>query len=126
MLFLYEALFALVVGLVLTLVFIGLFRSRGPWPIWWAFLLVVFLGAWAGGIWLAPIGPVLFDVYWLPILLAGLVFALLLAAATPPRRVRQPSREMAQPAPTSEDPALSVFFWILLAGLLLVIILAYA
>jgi hypothetical protein len=125
MLFLVTALFALVVALVLTGIFFLLLRNRGPWSLWWAFFLVVFLGALAGGVWAAPFGPALFDVYWLPILISGLIFALLLAAASPRRSIRRPVENTGQPAPAREEPYLSYLFWVLLTVLFLVIIIAY-
>ena len=60
--FLVDLLFALVVALVLTAIFAAVFRTTGPWNVWWIFALVVFLAAWAGGLWL-PFGPPLFGVY---------------------------------------------------------------
>ncbi len=121
--FFVDLIFALLVGLLLAVLFSALFDARGPWDVFWAFLLIVILGSWVGGLWLVPFGPVLFDVAWIPFLLAGLFFALLLAAATPPRRtvVRGGAA-----APGSEAAlAFSIFFWILLAGFIAAIILAY-
>jgi len=92
--FFVDLLFALLIGLLLSVLFTLIFDARGPWDIFWVFLLLVVLGSWVGGLWLVPFGPVLFDVAWIPFLLAGLFFALILAAATPPppfstRRWRQ-------------------------------------
>lgn len=99
--FFIDLLFALVIALLLTAVFAAGFRRRGPWGIWWIFLLVIFLAAWAGGVWMTPFGPTLFDVYWLPFVFVGLVAALLLAAAAPPTTRRTYSETT--PAP-SEEP----------------------
>jgi hypothetical protein len=48
--FFIDLLFALVIGILLTAVFALLFDVCGLWDVWWVFLLVVFLGAWAGGL----------------------------------------------------------------------------
>jgi hypothetical protein len=81
--FLADSLFALAVGLLLTVIFTAGFRTRGPWGVWWAFLLVVVLSAWVGGVWVRPVGPLLFGVNWLPLLSMGILFAVLLAAVVP-------------------------------------------
>ena len=48
---------ALIVAVILTLVFVFVVRRRGPWESTFLFFVVVFLGAWAGGLWLKPVGP---------------------------------------------------------------------
>lgn len=124
--FFVDLLFALVVALLLTAIFSAGFRNRGPWGLWWVFLLVVFLAAWAGGVWLTPFGPPLLDVYWLPFLFVGLVVALLIAAAVPPEP-RRPRAPVAASEVATEEAvaAFSIFFWVLLIGLALAIILWY-
>ena len=124
-----DFLFALAIGLLFTVVFAALFRNRGPWGLWWVFLLIVLLGAWAGGVWTTPaaIGPPLFGVYWLPLFVFGLIFALVLAAATPvtPPRTRGEAIAQAQ----AEEAAVAVFgifFWVMLVGLIVAVILGYA
>jgi hypothetical protein len=124
--FLVDLLFALVVALLLTAVFSLGFRNPGPWGVWWVFLLVIFLAAWAGGVWVTPFGPPLFDTYWLPILFVGLFFALLLAAIPPyPRPTYEPGVPPAGGTAEGAAVALGTFFWVLILGFALVIILAY-
>ena len=122
--FFVDLLFALIIGLLLSVLFTLLFDARGPWDIFWVFLLIVVLGSWVGGLWLVPIGPVLFEVAWIPFLLAGFFFALILAAATPPTPLSTRT-EVTPPAGSGTALAFSVFFWILLLGLAAAIILAY-
>jgi hypothetical protein len=69
-----------------TAVAVGLFGRSGPWASIPVFFALIFLAAWAGGVWIAPMGPVLFGVYWVPFVVFGLIFALLLAAAMVPAR----------------------------------------
>jgi hypothetical protein len=124
--FIADFLFALAVGLLLTALFGAVFRTRGPGAAWWTFLLIVFLAAWAGGLWVRPFGPPLFGVTWLPFLLMGLFFALLLAAAIPVRPPRTRAEAIAQArAEEATVTAIGVFFWILLIGLLVSILLGY-
>lgn len=121
-----DFLFALAIGLLLTALFGTLFRTHGPGAAWWTFLLIVFLAAWVGGLWIRPFGPPLFGVVWLPFLLMGLFFALLLAAAIPARPPRTPGEAISQ-ARTKEATAtvLGVFFWVLLIGLVVAIVVGY-
>jgi len=124
--FFIDLLVALVVALLMTAIFVAGFRSRGPWGVWWVFLLVVFMAAWAGGAWITPFGPTLFDAYWLPVLVAGFFFALLLVAAAPPAPPRTRAETIAE-ARAEEETAVvfGVFLWVLLIGLALTIVLAY-
>jgi hypothetical protein len=125
-----EILFALLVAGILTAVFAGGFRRRGPWAsgIW--FFVVVLLAAWVGGVWARPVGPPIWGLYWVPFLWIGLLFALLLAAASPtppPRRLQepggQPPGEVSAAAPTSV--AVGWFLWALLIGLALGLVFYY-
>ena len=120
-----DFLVALLIGLIFTTLFALLFDNRGPWDIWWVFLLVILLGAWMGGNWITPFGPPLFGVSWLPFLLAGLFFALLLIAATPPAPRTRTNMTYAEAETRSTFAALNVFFWILILGMIAAIILAY-
>jgi hypothetical protein len=121
-----DFLFALAIGLLLTALFGAAFRIRGPGAAWWTFLLIVFLAAWAGRLWVRPFGPPLFGVIWLPSLLMGVLFALVLAAVVPARPPRTRSEAIAQAR--AEEAAVSMigaFFWALLIGLLVAIVLGY-
>jgi hypothetical protein len=120
--FLMDLLFALVIGVLFTVLFAVLFRARGPWASLLVFFFIVFLAAWTGGLWLDPFGPPLFGVYWLPFLLIGLFFALLLAAATPP--VPRTRTEAVVEAKASAL-AFNVFFWVLIVGLIVAVLVAY-
>lgn len=124
--FFIDLLFALAVALLLTLIFAAILGTRGPWASVWVFLLVVFLAAWAGGLWITPFGPPLFDTYWLPFLLVGLIFALLLAAVTPvaPPRTRREAIAQAREEEAAVA-ALTVFFWVLIIALAGAVVLAY-
>jgi hypothetical protein len=121
-----DFLFALAVGLLLTVIFAAGFRVRGPWGVWWVFLLIVFLAAWVGAVWVRPVGPPLFGVNWLPLLFMGVLFAVLLAAAIPSSPPRTRAEAVAQAR--AEETAVAVFgafFWILLVGLLVAVVLGY-
>lgn len=123
--------FALCIALLIAAVFTVAARRRGREADFVMVLLVVFFGSWAGGLWLAPVGPVLWSVSWLPFFLMGLLFALILAAFPgPPGRERGNTVEFINETERSRQRrqnrlAVNIFFWILLAVLLLAIVSAY-
>lgn len=122
-----EFIFALCMALLFTLIFALVLKRPGPWSTWWAFFLVIFLAAWAGGLWITPAGPVFVGIYWLPIILVAFIFAVLLAAITPPRS-RQPKVEtisQVQKEESATEKEFDVFFWVLLVVLAVVILLGY-
>lgn len=122
--FLVELMTALAVALLLTAVFAVGLRSRGLWRTWLIFFGLVLLAAWAGGVWIPPIGPPMLGVYWMPFLFVGLIIALLWAVTsrspTAPGE-RPPRAEMEEEV----DTTFSVFVWILMAGLAIAVLLAY-
>lgn len=125
--FLVDLIAALVIGGLLTWLFVSLFDRPGPWGIGWVFLLIVVLGAWVGGLWIAPFGPVWLGISWLPIAIVGFFFALLLAAATPvrPYRPRTGTGAGAEEAMDAGVAVFSAFLWIFIIGLLAAAIAAY-
>jgi amino acid permease len=124
-----EALFALAVSLFLTVVFAVIGRqARTPARVI-VFFLVVFLGAWAGGIWITPVGPSILGVYWLSFFAAGLLFALVLeaVAAFSVRPAETPSGHIQEDkkAEREIESALGAFFWVLLVMFVSAIVLGY-
>ncbi|MBN2554118.1 MAG: hypothetical protein JXB06_15175 [Spirochaetales bacterium] len=127
MVFIWDLILALAIGVVLTLVFTFGFRRRGPWSNVLLFFLVVFLGAWTAGIWIPPLGPPLRGVFWVSPLMVGLILALLLAASYP-ATPRERSREEINLKPEVPSPvvvAMDVFFIILLIVFAAVILIGY-
>lgn len=123
--------FAIVVALVFTAILAAIFGREGYEEGGWATALilfgVLFLTSWAGGVWLAPVGPQLFGVPWLPFVLMGFVAALLVAAmspARPPRTARE-AREQAEAQEVVGTTA-SAFVWILAVCMIFAITLHYA
>jgi hypothetical protein len=127
-----ELFFALAVSLFLTLVFAVIGRQAKSRRRVSLFFLIVFLGAWAGGVWLSPIGPTLLGVYWLAFFAVGLIFALILEAvaafaALPPDKVSASANDEQTDKKEEKDieSVLGVFFWILLLAFLSAIVLGY-
>ena len=128
-----DFLVAFVFALVLTWIFGAAVGTTGPWSGFWVFFLTVLLFSWAIGLWVRPLGPALWGVYWLPYVVFGLFLALLIAAAAPVDR--RPRAERRPPAPGRAVPesvgatgtvvAVSVFVWIALAVMAVAILIGY-
>jgi hypothetical protein len=78
-----DILSAIIVASVLTILFSVVIGRRGPWESNLLFFFLVFLGAWAGGLWLKPIKPAFYGYYLINYLIAGFILALLIAATGP-------------------------------------------
>jgi len=128
-----DILFAFVAAVVFTLLLAGLLGWRHPAgaatgageAILFAFI-VLFLGAWVGGVWIAPFGPTLGGVTWVPFALAALFVMFLLLAAAPLRRTSRSARPEQQQL---EAPVPAIvfggFFWLLVVALIIALIVAY-
>ncbi len=115
-----EFLIALIISVLLVFV-LGALGRRGPWRWALAGFLILFLFTWMGGVWVGPYGPELMGVTWVPFLFFGLVMALIIAAAAPPR-----DRERAANPERSDDYefrdegmglAVGAFFWLAIVGM---------
>lgn len=98
----------------------------------WLFL-IIFLSVWAGGMWLKPFGPTMWGVHWLTFLIAGIVVILLFFIFIPrkPPRGRNETIDMLDQVEREKEIeeiayiTLSLFFWLLLAILIIAIVLRY-
>ncbi len=126
----FDFLVALVIALLLaSLVFVG-FRRAGPWASFLFLFLALFLATWAGGVWIMPFGRPLGGVYWLPFLMAGVVFALLLAAVVPPDKSEETTVELVTEEEKKERErtlrrTAGLLFWTFAGVLAVAIILGY-
>jgi hypothetical protein len=98
------------------------------WSAWPMFLLF-FVAILPVGLWLAPVGPSLVGVYWVPFLFVAVFIAQFWASAPPP--VRRLGRRTSEPSvpdiPDDAAPAgLGVLFWLLLVGLSMAALVRYA
>lgn len=112
--------FSLLYAVIITAVFHLLFKKSGPWAGFWLLFILVFLASVGAGRWVTPTGPAAWGFHWLPGLVAAILFALLVAAATPEAR---PAKGKADTA--SEVNALAVnFFFIVLIVILVILAVA--
>jgi zinc transporter ZupT len=121
-----ELLFALAASLFLTVVFAVIGRRAKSRRRVIVFALLVFFGAWAGGIWVTPVGPALLGVYWLSFFAVGLIFALVLEAmAAFHSRPASGESRMDEKEEREIESVLSAYFWILLLTFIGAIVLGY-
>lgn len=115
-----EILVVLFMALIVAAIFFYGFRSRGPWSAFWTFLLILFLAAWAGRLWVIPQGPELWGYGWLPVLGFIFIVAVLIAVASPigddRNREKTPGTEATKPEKEA-GAAFGIFFWILMVFL---------
>lgn len=128
--FIRDLVFALAAGLVLTaaLAIPWGVRRFGAAAYIWPFL-VLFLSAWAGGLWIAPIGPPFMGGYFLPFFITAFLIALVLGASgeAPPgirlRRATGPEPE--QNAASAAAVSITLFLWLVVLCLLAAIVAFY-
>jgi NADH:ubiquinone oxidoreductase subunit 6 (subunit J) len=89
---------------------------------------ILFLGTWAGGLWITPFGSPWLGVYWMPFLVAGLFVALLVAATDQSSR-RSYERKETEPDHVEHAALATAFgllFWILIMALAIAIVAGYS
>ncbi|MDX1629407.1 MAG: hypothetical protein R3345_11945 [Fulvivirga sp.] len=119
-----EIVFIFLLTLILTLLFVFALGSRGPWGSGWTVFLFFLLAIWAASIWIRPgLGPIYYDIAWVPVLIAGLIFFVLLLAVTPPRDRTTSYKEKEKEAVIAGGTML--FFWILLVIMAVLVALGY-
>ncbi len=130
--FILDFVFALVVAALLSLVLVSVLGWRHParasstWSALLFVFVVILFGAWAGGLWIGPLGPALWDAYWLPVLVAGLLIAFVLAAAVPRSRPPRSMSERQEEQQVAREVVLfGGFFWILTISFLAAVLVAY-
>lgn len=123
-----QVLFALLMALLFTALFTLGFQRRGPWSSVLVFFLIVFLAAWAGSLWISPAGPAFVGIFWVPIIAVAFIVAVLLSAALPRRPPTQHVETISQVKREEKvrERVFDAFFWALLIGFVVIIILGYA
>jgi NADH:ubiquinone oxidoreductase subunit 6 (subunit J) len=132
--FLAHLLVAFLVALLLSLLLIPLRRpqsaqAKTSTAVGVLFLFfILFLGTWAGGLWITPFGSPWLGVYWMPFVVAGLFVALLVAATDQSSR-RSYERKETEPDHVEHAALATAFgllFWILIMALAIAIVAGYS
>ena len=117
---------ALAAAVILSSIFLRLVHEHGPWRKPWAFGLVVFLFAWAGGAWITPGLAGGWLTYWVPFVLVGLLTAVLIVTVSPRHGLASPE-DVDQLEREEEAVLLSatVLYWVLTATVAILIVGSY-
>jgi MFS family permease len=118
-----EMLFALAIALLFTVVFTALSRRARSRRRLVIFFSIIFFAAWAGGVWIAPVGPALLGVYWLSFFIAGLIFALVMEAVSALSSPVQSSD--IQKKEENIEIEMGMFFWVLFFAFVVLIVVGY-
>jgi len=124
---------SIIIALVFSAIFAWIIRRQGPRGGFFWFFLIILLATWAGGIWIEPIGPVLWGVYWLPFLFIAFIFSLILSLSAHDRKPRTREDTLKEIEDARKEEALqeltyvtlNLFFWFLLAALAVAIVIRY-
>lgn len=133
--FLLDLIAAVIVALVFSLILVLIFGWQRPdrdgagQALLFLFLFLL-LVVWAGGIWLQPLGPIIWGIGWIPFLIIGFFAALIIMALTPHRKPRNrrealQMQEVREEVQTGAEAAVSAFFWLLFALLFVAIVVRY-
>ncbi|GAA0894279.1 hypothetical protein GCM10009122_39600 [Fulvivirga kasyanovii] len=129
-----EIIIILILALLITALFNYGLRAKGPWGNFWTFFLVLACGIWIVAIWTEPVGPVWYGAPWIDFIFVGVLLALILAAATPPRSANtsttlRPTMNRAKLEEADEETtepdtvsAIGMFFWLMLLMFLIAIV----
>jgi hypothetical protein len=116
-------LITIIFAIIISGLFYYVFKSTGPWGTFWTFVVILILAGLAGSFWITPVGPAVYNVAFIPTLFVIFVFALILAAASPPRNRKSNRYNREKPAEDEAGAlAIGAFFWILMSILLMIAI----
>jgi hypothetical protein len=125
-----ELIIIFIIAVFVTAAFKFGFKNKGPRGTFWVFFVIIFLAGWVARLWIAPLGPEIMGVAWIPILIVGLIFALILAVTiTPPKYPAKEVIDKQVGSTTDEDKSAVTFgaiFWLLLIILAVSVIIGYS
>lgn len=120
---------AFLIALALSL-FIAYGFRNGPLRNFWLSFLVIFLGIWAAGLWIRPVGPVVYGVAWVPLFFVGMLITALLASFAPAANDEEDiaiDQEKAKKKEREKNAgAVGLIFWLFILITIISIVLGYA
>jgi hypothetical protein len=103
-----------------------IFQTQGPWNNLFLFFTIIFLGVWAASFWFNGIGPVLWEISWLPLLMFSFILGLILTIFTPVKAQKRSTRNFwSYFEPDEPAGAAIAVFWLITILLVFSIILGY-
>ena len=123
----FDVLLTIIGALFIGAIFYFIFKSSGPWGSFWSFLVILIMVGLVAEAWIPPVGPVYWDFAWIPTLFVMLIFALLIAAATPPRSTVRESFEKDKVDEEEKATAIALgsFFWVFMILLAIALIASF-
>ena len=126
---------AIVLALLITTIAALGFGKSGPWGSRWTFFLILVLALWTVSIYVRTIGPVYWNVAWVPLVFFALVMALLLIVIIPmpdanhwrdesiyDSQQRQVTYVKAPARDGTRPPAMGLFWGIVIALIIAIIV----
>jgi hypothetical protein len=122
--------FSLVVALSVSLILRLFMRKDSPRVGFFFLFLMLFLITLAGGLWIRPFGPHFQGVFWLPIMVIGIIAGLFLFQSAPRRSPRN-RKELLQEMKVEKNRrqleqltyvSLDIFFWVIVVILIISIV----
>ena len=115
-------------SLFITLLFVFALGARGPFGKTWTFFIIIFLAIIAADLWINPIGPIVWGIAWIPLLVFGIIVALVLAIAKNPAReknitTKAESEEDVTSRKANVSATLGALFWVILILLVIAVVL---
>ena len=121
-----DVVWVFIVSLTISTVFATALRRPAWGREYLLYLFLLTLSTLAGGLYVAPIGPVIGGVVWLTYLLVGVFVALLLLTLIPPPGTPERIDKVIRHGSRAGNAfVVDIFFWILVSALLLVIFFGY-
>ena len=117
---------AFIIAFVLTLI-LGKGIKRYAFADLLGFFFVVFLATWAGGLWIQPVGPVMWGVSLTAFIMVGTIVALIMAASlpTPRHRTGHAPRTGGPIDSIHQESFLNVFLWVTILTLVAAIVFRF-
>ncbi|MFW6312634.1 MAG: hypothetical protein ACOC2N_01970 [Spirochaetota bacterium] len=116
---------ALVLGVLFAALIGVVFGVRSGAAGFLMLFLLFFLFAWAGGLWIGPLGPAFLGVYWLPGLVVTLLIFLLIGALSYHRPVSTREAQAEIEARQAAEKIFGTLIWLVILGLMIAIVVAY-
>jgi len=109
---------AFIFAVIFMIILFNIFWKNEKLASTWMYFLIMLFSIWAAGIWIVPVGPVLWGSYWLPLVFIGLIVFLFLAIIPEGYRVME--------SDDGRDQSTTFVLWFIVILLALSIIYNYA
>ena len=120
--------FSFLIALIITSLFVWI-KYRKERRIWekriWPLFVVIFLATWATSIWVTPTGLVAAQYAWVPMLVAGIILAIVVGTFLPSESEKDIDKEERPQQIKNNVKSTNIWFWVLVIILIIPIVLGY-